>query len=395
MTTALAAPQPTALERIALQPERMLPGHRIHWLFGGGRAYPAMLDAIASARVEICLETYIWASDTNGRRFTDAVCIKAQEGVRVRCIIDGAGSWGFSGDDIERMRHAGVLLSVFHPVGPWRRRWGWQVRDHRKILLVDGRAGFCGGMNLGDDYAPKDWGGRGWNDVHAMVEGPVLRDLHRLFEVSWLYSAPWNFEPQAALSERRVPDPPAIHGAPTRVQAVAVGRFIGRKAIQHQLQYAFAQARERIWIQAAYFVPNRPLRGALKRAARRGVDVRVIVPRHMDVPFLADASRYTWASLLKAGVKIYEWLPGMLHAKTVSVDNAWCAVGSYNLDARSLLYNWEVTLAVLDERLVQELDERFDDNLDQCERVQLAEWRRRGLWHRLRERFFYYFRLWL
>ena len=128
----------------------MLPGHRVHWLFGGARAYPAMLDAIALARSEILIETYIWASDTNGRRFVDAVCIKAQEGVRVRCVIDGAGSFGFSGYDVARMRSAGVLLSIFHPVGPWRRRWGWQVRDHRKLMIVDGRVAFAGGMNLGD-----------------------------------------------------------------------------------------------------------------------------------------------------------------------------------------------------------------------------------------------------
>ena len=111
---------------MSLTPQRMLPGHRVHWLFGGAQAYPAMLDALALARTEILLETYIWSSDANGRRFVDAVCIKAQEGVRVRCIIDGAGSFGFSGNDVARMKSAGVLLSVFHPVGPWRRRWGWQ-----------------------------------------------------------------------------------------------------------------------------------------------------------------------------------------------------------------------------------------------------------------------------
>src|SRR5512140_3544921 len=137
----------------------MMAGHRVRLLFGGGEAYPAMLEAIASARVEVLLETYIWASDGNGRRVVDAVCIKAQEGVRVRCIIDGAGSFGFSGDDLDRMRASGVLLSVFHPVGPWRRRWGWQVRDHRKLLVIDSRVAFAGGMNLGDDYAPKTWGG--------------------------------------------------------------------------------------------------------------------------------------------------------------------------------------------------------------------------------------------
>src|SRR3954465_13032979 len=179
---------------LCLAPERMLPGHRIQLLFGGAAAYPAMLEAIASAQVEILVETYIWASDANGRRFVDAVCIKAQEGVRVRCVIDGAGSFGFSGADVARMRAAGVLLSIFHPVGPWRARWGWQVRDHRKLLIVDGRAPSPGGMNLGDDYAPLDWGGKGWNDIQASVEGPLVRDLSRLFEVSWRYAVPETFE---------------------------------------------------------------------------------------------------------------------------------------------------------------------------------------------------------
>ena len=393
--TALVAPPAPQHEALCLTVRRMLPGHRIHWLFGGSRAYPAMLDSIATARTEILLESYIWASDPNGRRFVDAVCIKAQEGVRVRCVIDGAGSFGFSGDDVARMKAAGVLLSVFHPVGPWRRRWGWQVRDHRKLLIVDGRVAFIGGMNLADDYAPVSWGGRGWSDVHAQVEGPVLRDLQGLFEESWTYAEPENWDPEVPAPPLRPRDPVAIHGSTTRAQALAIGRFLGRRLIQHHMHFAMTMARQRIWIEAAYFIPNRTLRGALKRAARRGVDVRVIVPRDSDIPGLAHASRYTWSSLLKAGVRIFEWLPGMLHAKTLSIDGIWCTVGSYNLDSRSLLYNWEVTLEVLDGRVAEELEEKFRDDLDSCEEVVREEFRRRGLWSRLRERFFYLFRVWL
>jgi cardiolipin synthase A/B len=398
LSTVLLAPASAAaaeLDRLCLTPQRMLPGHRVRWLFGGSLAYPAMLDAIALARSEILLETYIWASDTNGRRFVDAVCIKAQEGVRVRCIIDGAGSFGFSGEDVERMRSAGVLLSVFHPVGPWRRRWGWQVRDHRKLMIVDGRVAFCGGMNLGDDYAPKAWGGRGWNDVHAEIEGPVLRDLERMFEESWSYASPENWDAALPAPGRPMPEPVAIHGSTTRVQALAVGRFRARRLVQHHLSHAITMARERIWIEAAYFIPTRGLRAALRRAARRGVDVRVMVPRHSDIPFLNDASRYTWTSLLKAGVRIVEWLPGMLHAKTISIDGAWCTVGSYNLDSRSLLYNWEVTLEVLDARVAGELEDKFRDDLEFCAPIILEEFRERGLWQKLRERILYLFRVWL
>ena len=379
-------------ERLALTPGRMLPGHRLRLLFGGGEAYPAMLEAIASARSEVLFETYLWASDANGRRFVDAVCIKAQEGVQIRCIIDGAGSFGFDGNDIDRMRSAGVRLAVFHPVGPWRHRWGWQVRDHRKLLIVDGRFAFAGGMNIGNDYAPVDWGGRGWNDVHAILEGPVLRDLLRLFEQSWRSSAPWNFEP-AHQARRLALEPVPVHGATARVQVLAVGKFLARRQIQHQIQHAFSAARERIWIEAAYFIPNRALRGSLKRAARRGVDVRVIVPRHNDVPGLADASRSTWSSLLRAGVRIFEWLPGMLHAKTICIDGAWSMVGSYNLDARSLHYNWEITLVVLDSDIAARLEEKFAADLTLSEAVHPARWRRRGFLQKLRERFFYFFRV--
>jgi cardiolipin synthase len=395
LSTVIRAPAPPEEERLSLTPHRLVPGHKVHWLFGGSEAYPAMLDAIALARTEILLEMYIWANDPNGRRFVDAVCIKAQEGVRVRCVIDGAGSFGFSGDDAARMRAAGALLSVFHPVGPWRRRWGWQVRDHRKLLIVDGRVAFAGGMNLGDDYAPVSWGGKGWNDVHARIEGPVLRDLERLFEQTWSYAEPENWNADVPAPASPLPAPVAIHGSTTRVQSLAVGRFLGRRIVQHHLQHAMTAARHRIWIEAAYFIPNRALRAALRRAARRGVDVRVMLPRHSDIPGLAHASRYTWSTLLKAGVRIFEWLPSMLHAKTLSIDGVWSAVGSYNLDSRSLLYNWEVTLEVLDERLAEQLDDKFRDDLDSCEQVDPEEFRHRGLWSRVRERFFYLFRVWL
>ena len=372
LSTALVAPPPRELERLSLTPQRMLPGHRLHWLFGGARAYPAMLDAIALARSEILIETYIWKSDANGRRFVDAVCIKAQEGVWVRCVIDGAGSFGFSGEDVARMRSAGVLISIFHPVGPWRRRWGWQVRDHRKLMIIDGRVAFAGGMNLGDDYAPVSWGGRGWNDVHAEIEGPVLRELERLFEMSWSYAQPENWDAALPAPGRRVPAPVPIHGSTTRVQALAVGRLFGRRVVQHHLQHAMPAAKERIWIQAAYFIPNRALRGALKRAARRGIDVRVMVPHHSDVPGIVHASRYTYASLLRGRVRIFEYLPTMLHAKSIVVDGAWCSIGSYNLDQRSLQYNWEVALSIADDGAAEELEERFARDLVLCREIDPA-----------------------
>jgi cardiolipin synthase len=389
-------------ERFQLALQRMAGGHRVQVLFDGAAAYPAMLEAIAQARETIELETYFWASDANGRRFLDAVCIKAQEGVKVRAVIDGAGSYWFSNDDIDRLRSAGVQLSIFHPVGPWHRRWGWQVRDHRKLLVVDSKVAFAGGLNLGDDYAPEAWGGRGWHDVHARVEGPVVEELRRLFEMSWRYAEPETWTPPAgflrAERRRRLQQPveqAAIETSGSRVHALAVGRWLGRRAIQRHLRHAMAAAHERIWIEAAYFVPNRQLRRAMLQAAARGVDVRVIVPRHSDVPGLRDASQFTWTVLLAAGIRIFEWLPSMLHAKTIVIDGRWCSIGSYNLDQRSLVYNWELALSIFDPEVAGILERSFGEDLARCDEVDAAGWLARSPWARLKQRFFYIFRLWL
>jgi cardiolipin synthase len=370
-------------------------GHRVELLFDGEAAYRSMLAAIASATSSIELETYIWASDENGRRFRDALCIKAQEGVRVRVVIDGAGSFAFAREDVQQLAAAGVQLSIFHPVGPWRRHWGWQIRDHRKLLVIDARVAFAGGMNLCNDNAPVAWGGRGWHDVHARIEGPVVHELRRLFEMTWRYADPETWDGKAT-AHTHAPQQAAIETeVKARVQALAVGRWLGRRVIQRHLQHAIAAAQQRISIEAAYFIPNRALRRSLRNAARRGVDVRVIVPRDLDIPGLSHASRYTWTRLLNDGVRIFEWLPSMLHAKTIAVDGHWCSLGSYNLDQRSLRYNWELALSILDDQIAGVLETRFAEDLARCEEVQLERWRARGLWQKLKERFFYFFRVWL
>src|SRR3954464_13428142 len=225
----------------------MRPGHRVEVLIDGAAAYPAMLGAILSARREVLLETYIFESDAAGRRFHHALCDRALAGVEVRVVVDGAGSWGFSSADRRALLDCGVHLATFHPVGPWRARWGWSVRDHRKILVVDEEAAFVGGMNIGDDYAPVDWGGKGWHDVHARVEGPCVQDVRRYFFDSWTYAVP---DPAPATAPapaggprrgappggRRAPPPhpapPPADGEGARVQALVVARFRDRRLIE-------------------------------------------------------------------------------------------------------------------------------------------------------------------
>jgi cardiolipin synthase len=177
--------------------------------------------------------------------------------------------------------------------------------------------------------------------------------------------------------------------------SLAIGRFRDRRVIERHLQHAVSLSQTRVFIHSAYFIPNRRWRKTLRRAAMRGVDVRVMVPHHSDVPGIVYASRHTYASLLRGRVRIFEYLPTMLHAKSVVVDGAWCSIGSYNLDQRSLQYNWELVLSIVDDDAAFTLEERFARDLALCREVDPVEWRRRPFWERLQERIFYYFRLWL
>lgn len=373
----------------SLRPDKLLPGHDVTVLDGGGEAYPAMLEAIASARESVELETYIWRGDATGRRFVAALAERARAGVRVRCVVDGAGSYPLDGAIADPLAEAGARIEVFHPVAPWRARWGWSVRDHRKLLLVDGRVAFAGGLNLGDEYAPREepWRGGGWRDVSVRVEGPAVAALQDLFEATWSYVAP--------SSPVQLPRAAVLRAGGARVQALAVERRGQRKRIQDHYLFAVHSARRSVAIQSAYFIPNRSWRRALIGAARRGCDVRVMVPRDSDVPGIRWASRSTWTRLLRGGVRILELLPTMLHAKTVLVDGEWAAVGSYNLDHRSLRYNWEVALAIVDPRVCAALAARFEADARECAEIDPAAWELRPGFSRLREKLAYLFRAWL
>ena len=391
-------------ERYCLTPHKLKPGHHLSVLVDGAEAYPAMLAAILGARREVLLETYIFEGDATGKRFHHALCDRALSGVSVRLVVDGAGSWNLTDVDRDALLDAGVHVATFHPVGPWRRRWGWSVRDHRKLLVVDEEVAFTGGINIGDEYAPREWGGKGWHDIHVRVHGPVVKDLRRYFFDSWRYSSPDGIphRPASLKAAGNGAEPSGseaaldrIKGEGGRVQALAIGRFRDRRSIEKHLQRAVSLSRTRVFIHSAYFIPNRRWRKTLRRAAMRGVDVRVMVPHHSDIPGIVHASRYTYASLLRGRVRIFEYLPTMLHAKTFVVDGAWCSIGSYNLDQRSLQYNWELVLSIVDDEACFALEERFARDLALCCEIDPAQWRRRPWWQRVRERVFYYFRLWL
>ena len=348
--------------------------HRLGLLRDGEQAFPAMLEAIARARSTISLETYILRDDGVGRRFASALSERARAGVEVNLLFD---AWGSSVPDryLERLRHAGVRTLAYRPIsfaGPLSQRLLARLgrRDHKKSLVVDHALAFTGGINLCDDHAPRVQGGAAWRDTHLVIEGPAA------LELEWFFLRTWRREGGAPLDEARY----ASEGRRPdgRVQVLSSDLRRGRHSIRRAYRNAFRGARERISITNAYFLPTLPLFRALTTAARRGVDVRVIVPGESDVAAVRLASRSIYGRMLRAGVRIFEYAGRMLHAKTAVVDGRWATVGSSNLDSQSLRRNLEANAIVEDERFAAALEAMFEEDLASSLEVTRADWQRRG-----------------
>ncbi|MBI4371382.1 MAG: cardiolipin synthase B [Elusimicrobia bacterium] len=352
-------------------------GNRLALYVRGEDLYPAMAEAMEDAKSSISLETYILGGDKTGRTFAELLAKKSREGARARLIYDSVGSLGLDPAVVTRLRNAGVEVLEYHPVAPWRPRWAWNRRDHRKILVCDGRVGFAGGMNLCDEHAPSELGGQDWLDAHARVEGPAAFELERLFRATWYaHTGRW-FALDGAC-------PPVPGGAKVRI--VGNREFLRRLEIRAAYVAALRAAREEVFIANSYFVPGWRIRSALAQAAARGVDARVLVPGKPDVRAAWHAMRSRYDDLLSRGVRVFEWQGAMLHAKAVVVDGLWSAVGSYNLDHRSLQHNLEVNLHSLDRAFAAELRARFERSLQGAREITLQDWRRRPWADRLLER---------
>lgn len=371
-------------------PERHTPGNRLEMLIDGDQAFPAMLEAIDRATSFVHLETYILADDEVGRLFSRALCERARAGVSVRVLFDSLGSLRLPSDYVRQLTDTGVEVIEFRPVRKllFSRR-GYR-RDHRKILLVDGKVGFTGGLNVSSDYASIGFESKGWRDTHVKAEGPVVSELEALFRATWQRSGgaaypayPSRFEPEPAASE-------------DTVLAAVIASDGGRHSVirQHYL-HAILSARETIFIANAYFVPDRGLIRGLRRAATRGVRVAILVPSESDVPFVQRASEYLFDRLLRRGVEIYLWRETHMHAKTAVVDGVWSVVGSYNLDSVSLFQNNELVIESVGASFGAWMNEQFARDQRGSDRVKLADWRRRPVWRRLVEWLAYRMRRWL
>lgn len=376
--------------RYALQPRALLPGNRITLLRDGGETYPAMLEAIARAEQTVHFETYIYRSDRTGRRFGAALMERARAGVTVRLLFDAVGTLDVDLKFLQELRQAGVHVATFRP---FTIAMGMRLhrRDHRKLLIIDGRLGFTGGLNVGDEYASLDEGGGGWHDIHARVEGPAVAEMARLFRRTWITAGgpPFPTVPEEEAAESVATDNTAF--------ALVVGNEERRRraTIRRFYLHAIRRATESIHIMNAYFIPDRGIRRVMANAVRRGVKVSVIVPEKSDLKSVMYAGQHVYAALLKAGVRIFEWKERMLHAKTAVVDSVWATIGSYNLDARSLFHNLEVTLCIVDRAFASGLRAQLEYDAEQSREVELATWKQRPWWRKVVEWFFFQFRFWL
>ncbi len=352
-------------------------GNRLTLYSRAENLYAAMAAAIEDARETVHLETYILGDDRVGRTFAELLSRRARAGTRVRLIYDAVGSIDLDPALLTRMRNAGVQALEYHPMAPWRPRWSWNRRDHRKILVCDGRVGFAGGMNLCDEHLPAEEGGGGWQDVHARVEGPAACDLDGVFRETWLRQTGRAFEPAGDLHAR-------VGGA--RVKVAANQEFLRRLEIREAYVNALRAARSEVLIANSYFLPGRRISRALAAAARRGVSVRALVPGRLDSEAVRLAVRARYGRLLSRGVRLFEWQGAMMHAKAVVVDRRWSAVGSYNLDYRSLRHNLEVNLHSLDADFAASLAELFERALSGAREITLEAWRRRPLADKILER---------
>ena len=362
-------------------------GNQVRLLRNGSAAYPEMLSAIASAEQQILLEMYWFGSDVIGQKFAAALGAAALRGVEVSIIFDAVGSVGASDQMFAELERAGAQVIEFNPIAPWKQRFRLSRltrRDHRKILVIDGKTGFTGGINIADYWLPLDDGGAGWRDDMVRIDGPAVAGLSDCFARVWARLRGRKLRLTDALRQ------PPILDSSRRSRLPAI-RVLGQRFLRTQREISRAylhylrRAERRIFIANSYFVPDGRVLRALARAARRGVDVRIIVPGQSDVDIVRHASRAVWGRLLRAGVRIFEWDESVLHAKTAVVDGLWSTIGTFNFDYMSLRMNLEVNVSVLDAPFAGRLEASFLEDFDHCREVSLVDFRFRPLGQRLLE----------
>lgn len=351
-------------------------GNRVEVLTNGERFYPAMLEAIQQAQETVNLECYIFEPGAVGRQFIAALSERARHGVRVTVVLDAVGSVGSYWRVRRPLRAAGCRVEVYQHL-TWYRLGRLNNRTHRELLVVDGQVAFVGGAGVADRWMRPAGGKPSWRDMMVRLEGPIVSDVQGIVAENWL---------ECCGEILTGPDTFKIRQTAGGVDAFALKSSPSDRATASRVlfQTLVEGAHESIALCTPYFLPDKAFRRAFVRTARRGVDIRVIVPGpHTDQRWVRLASRRMFGQLLEAGVRIYEYEPGMTHVKSLLVDGLWSAVGTTNFDNRSFEHNDEVNVVFREGGITRRLLEDFESDLRESREVHLDGWRRRPLWEKL------------
>jgi cardiolipin synthase len=348
----------------------IIDGNHVENFENGDRIFPAMLAAIRGAEHSINFESYIYWSGTIGREFAQALSERARAGVKVHVLIDWAGSQDLDESLVDGMKAAGVEVRRYHPLR-WYNLARMNNRTHRKLLVVDGKVGFTGGVGIADPWSGDAGDPQHWRDSHYRLEGPAVAQMQAAFMDNWIKTT-------GKVLQGSEYFPPLVPAGGALAQVFTSSPSGGGDSMQLMYLLAITAAEHSIDLSAAYFVPDPLTRRALLQARARGVRIRIIVPgANTDVEVVRHASRADWGELLRAGVEIHEYQPAMFHCKLMLVDSQLASVGSTNFDNRSFRLNDEANLNVYDHAFAERLERVFEADLRRSRRIDYERWRHR------------------
>ena len=369
----------------------LIAGNQVQLLFDGPATMREMMAAARAATTSINLETYIFDQDPIGLQFAELLMEKRRQGVTVNVMYDSVGTLGTPQEFFDRMRAAGINLLAFNPINPAKAKGNWSInnRDHRKIMVVDGKVAFTGGINISSDYANSslfrsrskpdkvDKDKIGWRDTHVRIEGPAVATLQWAFVNNWVRQDAGELPPLDYF--------PRLAPAGDKFVRVLATEPNSHSEIYKSLMVAINEAKKSVYITSAYFVPDQQIVDALVAAAKRGVDVKLVLPGVSDHGLVMYAGRAFYEPLLAGGVRIFQLQVAVLHAKTAVIDGAWSTIGSANIDRRSFIHNYELNVVVIDPAFGRDMESAFNEDLRDSKEVTLEQWRDRPWADRVKE----------
>ena len=342
--------------------------NKVRLLIDAKNFYPALEEAIQKAKFSIHMQFYIWRNDAVGKKFLNLLVQAAERGVEVYVLLDELGCLDLRKSFFDPLIKAGGKFSWFQSFNVWRNRFFINLRNHRKIQIIDGNRGFIGGMNLGREYEGGDVNLGSWRDIQIELSGPVTHILEDSFANDWFFATDEKLEEKIRFEEKEKCFP---------LQVIAGGPDLNYDPLQRSLVEMLNHARKRVWITSGYFVPSEVLLTALAICATRGVDVRLLVAEKIDHPLLVRVSRSFYEDLLQVGVKVYEYSCGMNHAKVAVMDEDWLMVGSANLDNRSLRLNFELNVLIRSTEENRLLAQVLDEDFRRSKEIELSSFQKR------------------